>query len=72
MTFRDSLPTADRFPSPATVQAGLTRVPGCSPGDGRCQAREPLQVTLIGKRASDGKMIKILIYKGGHTETKEM
>jgi hypothetical protein len=34
--------------------------------------RESPQVLLIGKRASDGKLLTILIYKGGHTETKEM
>jgi hypothetical protein len=45
------------------------RVKGWAMADAK---REPPQVTLIGKRASDGKMIKILIYKGGHTETKEM
>ena len=34
--------------------------------------RGDAEIMLIGKRASDGKVVKILVYKGGHMVEEEM
>ena len=70
MTFRDSLPTTDVFPSPAQYRLGSpgSRAAARAMADAK---REPPQVVLIGRRASDSKMITILVYKGGHTVEDE-
>jgi hypothetical protein len=71
MNFRNSSAATNDFPSPASYGLGSpeSRAAAQAMADAK---REPPQVMLLGKRTSDGKPITILIYKGGHTETKEM
>ncbi len=66
----NSQPT-NGFPSPANyvLASAESRAAARAMADAK---RESPEVILIGKRASDDKVIHILVYNNGHSVTKEI
>ena len=70
MNSRKAPSAMNDFPSLAQYRLGSPESRAAARAMADAQ-REPPEVVLYGKRASDGKMVTILIYKGGHAETIE-
>jgi hypothetical protein len=70
MIIRNS-PATSGFPSPAHYGLGSpeSRAAARAMADAK---RGDAEMMLIGKRAGDGKVVKILVYKGGHMVEEEM